>query len=61
MGNVHHVNSVESFWRLFKASIRGTHVQISKKYAERYVNEFCFRQKLPRDGERNVRRLVAAV
>jgi transposase-like protein len=44
IGVRHHVNSVESFWRLFKASIRGTHVQISKKYADRYLNEFCFRQ-----------------
>ena len=44
VGVRHHVNNVESFWRLFKASIRGTHVQISKKYADRYLNEFCFRQ-----------------
>jgi transposase-like protein len=43
-GTVHHVNSVESFWRLFKASVRGTHVQISRKHAQTYVNEFCFRQ-----------------
>lgn len=44
IGIRHHVNNVESFWRLFKASVRGTHVQISKKYADRYLNEFCFRQ-----------------
>jgi transposase-like protein len=44
MGNKIHVNGVESFWRLFKASIRGTHIQISKQHAQKYVNEFCFRQ-----------------
>ncbi|MBS0272840.1 MAG: IS1595 family transposase [Proteobacteria bacterium] len=44
LSNNVHVNSVESFWRLFKASVRGTHVQISKKHANRYVNEFAFRQ-----------------
>jgi transposase len=44
MGNRHHTNSVESFWRLFKASVRGTHVQISKRHAAEYVNEFTFRQ-----------------
>lgn len=43
-GTKHHTNSVESFWRLFKASVRGTHVQISKRHAQTYVNEFCFRQ-----------------
>ena len=44
IGVVHHVNGVESFWRLFKASVRGTHVQISKQHAQKYVNEFVTRQ-----------------
>lgn len=39
----HHVNSVESFWRLFKASVRGTHIHVSPKYMDRYLNEFTFR------------------
>lgn len=39
----HHVNSVEGFWRLFKASIRSTHVAISPKYMQRYLDEFTFR------------------
>jgi transposase len=38
-----HVNTVEGFWRLFKASIRSTHVQISAKHMERYLSEFTFR------------------
>ncbi len=39
----HHVNSVEGFWRLFKASVRSTHVHISAKYMQRYLGEFTFR------------------
>jgi transposase len=42
-GVTHSVNHVESFWRLFKASIRGTHVSISAKYMDRYLSEFTFR------------------
>jgi transposase-like protein len=38
-----HVNTVEGFWRLFKASVRSTHVQISAKHMDRYLAEFTFR------------------
>jgi transposase len=39
----HHTNSVESFWRLFKHSIRSTHIHVSEKYMDRYLGEFTFR------------------
>lgn len=42
-GANHHVNSVEGFWRLFKASVRSTHVQISQKHMDKYLSEFTFR------------------
>jgi len=42
-GETFHVNTVEGFWRLFKASIRSTHVQISSKHMQRYQSEFTFR------------------
>ncbi len=42
-GETFHVNTVEGFWRLFKASIRSTHVQISAKHMQRYLSEFTFR------------------
>ena len=42
-GVTHHVNTVEGFWRLFKASVRSTHVQISGKHMQRYLDEFTFR------------------
>lgn len=39
----HHVNHVESFWRLFKDSVRSTHIHVSPKYMNRYLGEFTFR------------------
>lgn len=39
----HHVNSVESFWKLFKISVRSTHIHVSAKHMQRYLNEFSFR------------------
>ena len=36
-------NHVEGFWRLFKVSVRSTHIQISPKYMDRYLSEFAFR------------------
>ncbi len=40
---VHHVNSVEAFWRLFKKSVASTHIHVSRKYMDRYLDEFTFR------------------
>jgi transposase len=42
-GATHHTNTVEGFWRLFKASVRSTHIHISSKYMQRYLDEFTFR------------------
>ena len=42
-GQTHHTNSVELFWHLFKASVRGTHVHISAKHAPKYLTEFAYR------------------
>jgi transposase-like protein len=39
----HHTNHVESFWKLFKASVRGTHIHISSQHMDRYLGEFSFR------------------
>jgi transposase-like protein/predicted RNA-binding Zn-ribbon protein involved in translation (DUF1610 family) len=38
-----HTNSIEGFWSIFKRSIRGTHVWVSKKHLRKYINEFVFR------------------
>jgi transposase len=42
-GTSFHVNTVEGFWKLFKASVRSTHIQISAKHMQRYLDEFTFR------------------
>lgn len=42
-GVVHHTNHVESFWNLFKNSVRSTHIHVSGKYMDRYLGEFTFR------------------
>jgi transposase len=39
----HHVQHVESFWNLFKTSVRSTHIHVSAKYMDRYLDEFTFR------------------
>jgi hypothetical protein len=40
-GTKHRVNHVESFWNLFKNSVR-THIHISPRYTDRYLREFTF-------------------
>lgn len=42
-GEYHHTNNVEGFWRLFKNSIKSTHIHVSEKYMDRYLREFTFR------------------
>jgi transposase len=42
-GVVHHTNSVEGFWNLFKNSIRSTHIHVSQDCMDHYLNEFAFR------------------
>jgi transposase len=42
-GETFHTNSVEGFWRLFKASVRSTHIHISEKRMPAYLAEFCYR------------------
>lgn len=45
-------NPIEGFWSQLKRTIKGTHIKVSKKYLQRYVDECCFRneyRKKPRE------------
>jgi len=59
-GYRHDTNGLESFWRLFKASVRGTHIQIGKDHAQKYLNEFTFRQNHREMGQSMFDVLLAA-
>jgi transposase-like protein len=39
----HHTQSIEGFWSHLKKGIKSTHVSVSKKHMQRYVNEFGYR------------------
>jgi transposase-like protein len=60
-GVKHHTNSVESFWRLFKNSIRSTHIHVSPKYMDHYLREFTFRSNHRQMTNAMFDLLVAAV
>lgn len=60
-GVSHHVNHVESFWRLFKNSVRSTHIHVSPKYMDRYLKEFTFRSNHREMGNAMFDLLIAAV
>jgi transposase-like protein len=58
---IHHTNSVESFWRLFKNSVRSTHIHVSSKYMDRYLREFTFRSNYREMGNAMFDLLIASV
>jgi len=44
-GETFSTNAAGSFWRLFKNSVRSTHIHVSQKHLGRYLGEFSFRSK----------------
>lgn len=40
---IHHTNTIEGFWAHLKKGLKSTHVSVSKKHLQRYVDEFAFR------------------
>ena len=38
-----HTNTIEGFWSQLKRTIKGTHIQVSKKHLQKYVDEVAFR------------------
>jgi transposase-like protein len=43
VNGIDHTNTIEGFWSRLKLSIRGTHVHVSAKHLQKYVDEFAFR------------------
>jgi transposase-like protein len=43
---IHHTNSIEGHWSLFKRAVCGTHVHISSKHMWKYVSEFSYRRNM---------------
>ncbi|MEQ1619694.1 MAG: IS1595 family transposase [Terricaulis sp.] len=59
-GELISVNAVENFWKLFKDSVRSTHIHVSGKYMDRYLGEFTFRANRREMGNAMFDLLVAA-
>ncbi len=57
----HHVQHVESFWNLFKTSVRSTHIHVSEKYMDRYLDEFTFRSNHRQMGNAMFDLIIGAV
>ncbi len=38
-----HTNSIEGVWSIVKRSLKGTHIMVSKKYLQAYLDEYSFR------------------
>ena len=54
-------NTVESFWRLFKNSIRSTRIHVSAKYMDRYLSKFAFRSNRRQMGNAMFDLLITAL
>jgi len=40
---IYHTNSIENCWSNLKRTIKGTHIHVSTKHLQKYVNEVAFR------------------
>lgn len=38
-----HCNTIEGFWSQLKRTIKGTHIHVSEKHLQKYVDEVAFR------------------
>jgi transposase-like protein len=43
VNGIHHTQTLDGFWSHLKRGIRSTHVAVSKKHLQKYVEEFAFR------------------
>lgn len=57
----HHVQHVESFWRLFKYSVKSTHIHVSPEMMQHYLDEFTFRSNHRQMGNAMFDLIIGAV
>lgn len=55
-----HTNTIEGFWSRLKASIRGTHIHVSKKHLPKYLGEFEYRYNMRKNPKWMFERLLGA-
>lgn len=58
---IHCTNRIEGFWSHLKRGISSTHVWVSKKYMQRYVNEFAFRYNNRKAPAEMFQRMLAQI
>lgn len=56
-----HTNTIEGFWSHLKRGISSTHVGVSHKHLQKYVEEFAFRFNNRHDPQDMFRRMLAQV
>ncbi|MBX3661008.1 MAG: IS1595 family transposase [Burkholderiales bacterium] len=57
----HHTNRIEGFWSHLKRGISSTHVAVSKKHLQKYVDEFAFRYNNRKEPAVMFERMLAQV
>jgi len=60
VNGIHHTNTLEGHWSLFKRAVRGTHVSISSKHMWKYVAEFSYRRNYRQSHRAMFGRLVSS-
>jgi len=56
-----HTNTLEGFWSLLKRGIIGQYHQVSNRYLDRYVAEFCYRYNHRDEGDLFAQTLINSV
>jgi transposase len=60
MGDVH-TQTIEGFWSLVKRGIGGVYHNVSAKYLQSYLNEYCFRYNRREQGNQQFRSILSRV
>jgi transposase len=57
---IHHCDTLESHWSLFKRAVKGTHVHLSAKHTWKYISEFSYRRNMLQSHQAMFKLLVHA-